>query len=1007
MAAKTGFKQQCPHCNALVPVKDDSLIGKRMKCPKCGDPFLVEDPEDETPKSGRGSANNKAAKGKPGTRRQRDEDDDNGNQPRFKKKTQGNSTLILCLGLGGAAVVLLAVAGYFIFFNEPTTKKAEPSPSPGPAARSGPSTPLPGGDTAGKSESTTLTAPTPVAGSPISNMLPNDTQAVMTVAMSEVLKNPLGNMALNSPAFSQAIGFPIDSIEQLIIAGKNTEPQWQFLILRTKTPIQMESVQQALKLKPATETPPHGQTYFMAPFTLVDLVSSFVPPEMKAELPPANPLAVRLHDSTTLVMADMAPMQAFLAAKGQFKFQTQDPAPAAAAQNAPSPELPGGRKMAPVPGPVIGGASGGAPAAPVSNTYRTISPRLKTMLDLMETNKPYLFSSAEDVDGNPRLKEVMENPVIAGVLKGAASALGSFKASGMSFQFQSKDKSSAWLALEFATEQDATSFKQFVDQQLPVLETLSKGIGIKIEKGATSGIQLPGGARPGGGGPAFPGGGGLPGGGKMTPPGVGGPQQPPATGGQPVPGSPTGPGGTKPDVPTVVTLTYDVKLNGKLVMATVDIKLDQKIIDQVYEQAQPYLARAQGEVEMASTRPHPYLLGQGAKAYAEKNKHFPPGIIKRAPSGRRASRPWPPDQQVSGLAELLPFLGQEALYKKINTKESWRDPVNLPAASTLVPQFLSPDLPRSDWFVRVPGLNLDLAATSYVGIAGVGLDAAEYKAGEPASAKKMGIFGYNRSMPLSDIDDAANTILLIQVPPTPKAAWIAGGGSTVRGVPETKSVEPFLTQRSDGKRGAYMVMADSSVRWVTEQISDEVFKQLAQVKGSKTGDLDEVAPKVSKPPNLPELKATPTLPATAAISTPAGSTTAAAAPAPPASSTAPSAPAPNSPRTAAEKKKAANDLKELALAYHSFLDSHQGKPPANLEDLATYFDKGGTVLQAMKEGKYVFLYGVGLQAMPMGSANTVLAYEKDVPTRGGQVVMADGSVKDMTAKEFEAAPKAK
>src|SRR5262249_5186972 len=155
-------------------------------------------------------------------------------------------------------------------------------------------------------------APTPVAGNPISNMLPNDTQAVMTVAMSEVLKNPLGNMALNNPTFSQAIGFPIESIEQLIMASKNTEPQWQFLILRTKTPIQMESVQQALKLKPATETPPHGQTYFMAPFTLVDLVSSFVPPEIKAELPPPNPLAVRLHDSTTLVMADMAPMQAFL-----------------------------------------------------------------------------------------------------------------------------------------------------------------------------------------------------------------------------------------------------------------------------------------------------------------------------------------------------------------------------------------------------------------------------------------------------------------------------------------------------------------------------------------------------------------------------------------------------------------------------------------------------------------------------------------------------------------------
>jgi hypothetical protein len=37
----------------------------------------------------------------------------------------------------------------------------------------------------------------------------------------------------------------------------------------------------------------------------------------------------------------------------------------------------------------------------------------------------------------------------------------------------------------------------------------------------------------------------------------------------------------------------------------------------------------------------------------------------------------------------------------------------------------------------------------------------------------------------------------------------------------------------------------------------------------------------------------------------------------------------------------------------------------------------------------------------------VLGYEKDVPQSGGLVLMADGSVKHMTASEFTAAPTAK
>jgi hypothetical protein len=51
--------------------------------------------------------------------------------------------------------------------------------------------------------------------------------------------------------------------------------------------------------------------------------------------------------------------------------------------------------------------------------------------------------------------------------------------------------------------------------------------------------------------------------------------------------------------------------------------------------------------------------------------------------------------------------------------------------------------------------------------------------------------------------------------------------------------------------------------------------------------------------------------------------------------------------------------------------------------------------------------GATIPNMPEGTSNTVLGYEAEVPTKGGQVLMGDASVRKMTAQEFQAAPKPK
>ena len=147
----------------------------------------------------------------------------------------------------------------------------------------------------------------------------------------------------------------------------------------------------------------------------------------------------------------------------------------------------------------------------------------------------------------------------------------------------------------------------------------------------------------------------------------------------------------------------------------------------------------------------------------------------------------------------------------------------------------------------VPGL---IAATHYVGIAGVGLDAAEYDPKNPALAKKLGVFGYDRATKAEEITDGlSTTILLLQIPSGPgdqKSPWIAGGGSTVRGVSEdAEAIRPFVCAERDGKKGTYAIMCDGKVRFIPETIAPEKFRAMCTINGGEViDDIDGIAPVV-------------------------------------------------------------------------------------------------------------------------------------------------------------------
>jgi hypothetical protein len=260
-------------------------------------------------------------------------------------------------------------------------------------------------------------------------------------------------------------------------------------------------------------------------------------------------------------------------------------------------------------------------------------------------------------------------------------------------------------------------------------------------------------------------------------------------------------------------------------------------------------------------------LANALRTYAATKRHFPRGTYPRDMPTERNGVPFPPNQRVSWMVELLPYLGQgewRGLYDLLQTQagKSWHGPENIIAASTLIPYFVDPKAPDKSWWVSYPGADGQVAATHFVGVAGVGLDAAEYAADDPAVAKKLGAFGYDRVTQVADVKDGPDrTIMMLQVPPLFKTPWLAGGGSTIRGVPEVESVKPFVCATYKGKRGTYAIMGDGKVRFLAETTSDKDFQALCTIAGAENVDVNAVAPEVPNPyAGRTELKTAPAAP---------------------------------------------------------------------------------------------------------------------------------------------------
>jgi hypothetical protein len=572
--------------------------------------------------------------------------------------------------------------------------------------------------------------------------------------------------------------------------------------------------------------------------------------------------------------------------------------------------MPGG--MTP-PGMTAEGGGANEPAA-MSSSYMTIDPQLKAVLDQVEkvdkTENQNVLLSAAVTTSFISMEDLKKLIVRAQEEQGSnvphvpdamlKMALESFKnelkAVGVAVTDFSESKVEANAAVAAKDSATAQEWEKKSNDELPKLLTMV-GLDFTSRNGgrgntpnnpnmAGGGMQggPPGGMRgmmmggmrgmQGGGAsggfrpPGAPGGmrgmpGGPPGGGAsggFRPPGApGSPMMPPGM-------QPPGDSGNTAEETTGKLGNYGMwtKDNVFALGVTVNMSPDKyKAAGLELDQGSIYLRSA---AAMSNRQSHLHDLAAAMQAYFDEKGHFPRGTKWRQPDAQR-HLDWRPEQRISWMAELLPYLGNGE-YKDIKpdygdkNKTWYEDPSNIKAGMAVIPYFVVPPAkPENEFYYYVTYPNLPVkeptlwAATHFVGIAGVGFDAAEYRADDPATAKLRGVFGYDRETKKADIKDGLEqTIVLIQVPPEPKAPWIAGGGSTVRGVSEDLDcVKPFVCTDYQGKRGTFAIMADGKVRFIPANIDPKTFQAMCTiVGGDRIRDLGKVAPEVLPPEEQPQ-----------------------------------------------------------------------------------------------------------------------------------------------------------
>ncbi|HVL13170.1 MAG TPA: DUF1559 domain-containing protein [Gemmata sp.] len=229
-------------------------------------------------------------------------------------------------------------------------------------------------------------------------------------------------------------------------------------------------------------------------------------------------------------------------------------------------------------------------------------------------------------------------------------------------------------------------------------------------------------------------------------------------------------------------------------------------------------------------------LGLAAHNYRDTYQHFPRGTVP--------DTQLPPDRRLSLHATLLPYLEADPVFRLLKPQEEWDSVANRSAVGNYHQRLFQ----CREWVDErgaAAGVNVGgghTSVTNYVGVAGVGADAAA----RPAGASRIGMFGHDRVLRSEDVKDGlANTAMLIETG-SDLGPWLRGGPATVRAFdPDagqltgdglafggTHFLDATLLEpkRADG---FHLLLGDGSVRYTRNVVHPDFLLRLATVAGGE------------------------------------------------------------------------------------------------------------------------------------------------------------------------------
>jgi hypothetical protein len=213
--------------------------------------------------------------------------------------------------------------------------------------------------------------------------------------------------------------------------------------------------------------------------------------------------------------------------------------------------------------------------------------------------------------------------------------------------------------------------------------------------------------------------------------------------------------------------------------------------------------------------------------YHENFRSFPPGTT--------SNTALQPEDRLSWMVSILPYLEEDNLYLQINRDKAWNSPENQ-GINVEVKGLLCPE---SEFYG-----NFHIGF--YVGMAGIGKDAPFL----PPTDSKAGVFGYDRKTKLADVTDGKATTMMAIETNSENGPWAAGGFPTLRGAdPDGPDYLGYTGQFGSRHRTeetflfkvypqcSCCVFVDGSAHILVKPMDSQVFEALCTIAGGEKVEL--------------------------------------------------------------------------------------------------------------------------------------------------------------------------